>query len=149
YAGCPAESKGKAHRISADKARGARLLPIAFLAIEESEAENAQEMQAHQDDEDAGELGEKRQMRTDELPSSRGGGAEEHEDGGKTEHEGKGSRHRAVARNRGIISQIVERGASDEAQIRRHQRQDARAEEAQEAAKECRQKSNRHRNLAS
>src|SRR4029079_11428473 len=48
----PAEGEGKHQRISGDDARGAGFLPIALFSIEEGEAEEAQEMQAHEDDED-------------------------------------------------------------------------------------------------
>src|SRR5262249_36384102 len=61
-AGRPAEGEGKPNRISPDEPRRPRLLPIALLAVEEGQAEEPQKMQAHEDDEDAGELGQERQV---------------------------------------------------------------------------------------
>ena len=58
YAGRPAEGEGKAHDIGAGQRRRLAAALEACLARENADAENAEEIQAHDDDDEAADLGE-------------------------------------------------------------------------------------------
>ena len=68
-------------------------------------------------------------------PERRGGGAEQHEDGGEARHEQEGRQHRPLADGAVVArAETVEGRAGEKGQIGRHQRQNAGAQEADEAA---------------
>ena len=110
------------------------------LAIEEGKPENAQKMQAHQDDDDAGDLRQKGEMFRHQIAERSGRRAEHDEDGGKSHDEHDRGREHPLAHIRidlFLAGQFLKRRAGQETQIRRHQRQNARRQEAQHTGSEC------------
>ena len=88
------------------------------------------------DDQDARDLGEERQVLGHELAQDGRRGAEHDEHRGEAEHEGDRRQHHRridVARRLVFAGELIERGTAEKAKIGRHERQHARAEEAQEA----------------
>ena len=99
--------------------------------------DHAQEVQAGNDDDHAGDLAEQRQIGGEQLAGGGGRGAENDEHRGEAEHEGDRREHHGgvdVARRLVLAGELVEGGSAEEAEIRRHKRQHARAEEAQSPA---------------
>ena len=136
--GCPAECKGESDDIGADETgHPVALVVIAQFAVEEGHVEQSKEVQPHDDDDDACDLAEEIEMGPEQLARRRGTGAEQHEDGRETEHEQKGGGHRPRLRSLFPQGEIIERRASNEAQIRRHQGQHARAQETQGSGDQC------------
>ena len=94
----------------------------------------AEEVQPHTDDGDARHDRERIGMRAQKIADCRGAGAERDEDGGEAEDEKERGRQFA-ARDQwpGLArDQMLECGAGEEAEIRRHQRQHAGRNEADE-----------------
>ena len=68
-------------------------------------------------------------------PERRGGRAQKHEDGGEARHEQEGGQDRPLADGAVVArAETVEGRAGEKGQIGRHQRQNAGAQEADEAA---------------
>lgn len=109
------------------------------LAVQERDPEDAEEMQAHDDDDRARDIAEDVEVGADPLADVGGACAERDEHRGKAQHEGEGGAHDAPARlgNGAAAGQFVEAQAGKETQVRRHQGQDAGRYEGQQAGQEC------------
>ena len=97
--------------------------------------EHAEEMQSGDDDDDAGDLAQDIEILGDQLTGDRRRGAEDDKHRGEAEHEGEGGHdHSRVDMRRRLVlaGELVEGRAAEEAKIRRHERQHARREEAQQ-----------------
>ena len=97
--------------------------------------DDAEEVQAGDDDDHAGDLAEQRQIGGEQLAGDARGGAENDEHRGEAEHEGDRGQHDRrvdVARRLVLAGELVESRAAEEAEIRRHERQHAGREEAQQ-----------------
>ena len=96
-------------------------------------------MQAENDDDAACDLGQQIRMARDRLPYERCGRAEgsEHDREAQDEHQRR-QQHPALDAGLGSLAlgQLLEGDAADEAEIGRHKRQHAGAEEAQDAGEE-------------
>ena len=96
---------------------------------------DAEEVQAGDDDDHAGDLAEQREIGGKQLAGDARGRAENDEHRGEAEHEGDRRQHDRridVARRLVLAGELVESGAAKEAEIRRDERQYAGREEAQE-----------------
>lgn len=116
----------------------------AVLAHQEADARQAEEVQAHDDDDDAGENRQLRRPGSDQPADQRSAGAERHEHRGKAEHEQKRRHHDRALGGRGrlVALNMLDRGARQVDQIGRNQRQDARREEADESGNQRRRDRN-------
>ncbi|SPP96842.1 protein of unknown function [Bradyrhizobium vignae] len=139
----PAEGESEAHDIGAPEADGLGDRQPS-LAHQKADARQAQEVQAHDDDDDAGEDRQLRRPGTDQPADQRGAGAERHEHRGKAEHEQERRHHdRALGGSGRLVAlDMLDRGAREVDQIGRNQRQDARREEADEAGNQRRRDRN-------
>ena len=109
------------------------------FTLQEADLEKAQKMQAKKDDDPAGDLGKEIGVARDQLAHHGGRGAERDEHHGETQDEHDSSQqHPALSLviDRLVVGELFECDASDEAEIGRHQREHAGAEEAQEACKQ-------------
>src|SRR4029078_963969 len=91
------------------------------FAVQDRNVDDAQEMQADDDDEYAGDLGEQAKIFGEELAVKCRTRAEHDEDGGEAEHEGnRGEHNRAidVARRLILAGELIEGGAAEEAERR-------------------------------
>ena len=133
--GVQPKAKAEPDQIGAEQACGPRLGVVARFAVQDRNVDDAQEMQADNDDEHAGDLGEQAEIFRQELAGKCRARAEHDEHGGEAEHEGDRGKHDGavdVARGLVLAGELVEGGAAEEAEIRRHERKHARAEEAQD-----------------
>ena len=150
-AGRPAKGKGQANAIGAKKAHRLRMMMVARFPVQEADLEQPDEMQAHQHDGKAGDGGchihlitEDRDREADELPERlakhRGAGPQRDENRRKSQHETQRRKKGAALLGNGCaiaVGQLIERGAGDEAQIGRHQRQHAGAQKTDGARQQC------------
>ena len=60
---------------------------VPHLAVEEAKAENAEKMQPHDDDQDAGDLRQHAEVLEQQVANPGGRGAKRNEHRGKTHHE--------------------------------------------------------------
>ena len=129
---------------------------VTRFPVQEADPEQPDEMKTHQHDGNAGEGGghihlvtEDRNGEADELPERlakhRGAGPQRDENRRKSQHETQRRKQgAALLGNRCAlaIGQLIERGAGDEAQVGRHQRQHAGAQKTDGAGKQCRLQGN-------
>ena len=133
-AGGPAERKGKPHHVGAPQPdRFRRRQPS--LAHQEADPRQPQEMQAHDDDDDAGEDRKLRRPGADQAADEGRAGTERDEHGGEAEHEHqRRAHHRALRGGRAFfVGDVLDGGAGQIDQIGRHQRQHAGRQEADKA----------------
>ena len=120
----------------------------ARLAVEDRDAHDPEEMQAHRRDHEAGDEGDDRDVGAekmhlvageapDRVAEDAGGRAERDEDGREAEHEGKRRQHDvAPALVRRRLAEFLGRKPGHEAEVGRHERQHARRDEGQESPEE-------------
>ena len=101
-------------------------------------------MQAHDDDDDAGQDRKFCRPGADQAADQGGTGAERHEDGGKTQHEHQRRRHhRPLGGLRGVVvGDMLDGRAGEIDQIGRHQGQHAGGQEADETGNQGRRDGN-------
>ena len=93
-------------------------------------------MQAHGDDGEARQRRQHIEMCADDLPEQRGGGAQRDKDGGKTGDEQDGGQSHIAPRGlHALVGELLQRGARDEGEIGRDQRQHAGAQEREHPGK--------------
>ncbi len=86
-AGRPAEGESKSHDIGAGKRRRLSAALKACLAGQKTDPENAKKIQAHDNDDQAAELGQEIEMLAQKHTDCRGARPERHEDGRETKGE--------------------------------------------------------------
>ena len=78
--GVQPKAKAKPNAIGAKQAHRPRMVVVARFAVENGKLEHAEEMQAHQNDEHAGDLRKHAQMLAQQLPGNRSAGSQRHKD---------------------------------------------------------------------
>jgi two-component sensor histidine kinase len=138
-AGCPAERKRQSHHIGPPQADGLGDGQPPF-PHQEADPRQPEEMQAHGDDDDAGDNRKLGRPGADQCSDQGGAGAERHEHGGKSEHEHDRRYHHRTLRRRHrlFILEVLDGRAREVDQIRRHQRQHARRQKTDQAGNQRR-----------
>ena len=141
-AGRPAEGEGEPHHIGAPDVDGFRRAEPR-LAIEEADPEQAHEVQAHDDDRDAGKRREQADMLAHDVAERRGGRAEEHEHAREAGDEQERGQDRPAAHGPVVARlHLVEGHPGEIGKVGRHERQHARAQETDEPAEQRRREGN-------
>ena len=136
----PAERERQAHHIGAPQADRLRHRQPALLH-QERDRRDAEEMQPHDDDDDAGDFAEHVGIGVQHRAEHAGAGAKRHEHRGEAEHEDESRDHGLAPHARGgfRIGKAFQRRAGQIDQIGRHQRQHAGRQEAQHAREQRRE----------
>src|SRR5262245_12605171 len=95
-AGRPSEGEGQTDDISAEEARTRQLGVVAHLTKKKANPEDAEKMEAEEDDDQSGHHRELGFVALDELAEDGGGGAQAHEHSGETENEHDRARDHAA-----------------------------------------------------
>ena len=88
------------------------MLVVARFAVQKRELEHPEEMQAHQNDEDAGDLRKHAEMLAQQLPGNRGAGPQRDKDRRKAQHETQRRKQGAPLlgnRSAVLVGQLIER----------------------------------------
>ncbi len=129
----PAKCESQSDEIGAKQPSRCRRGLAAHFLVKQWNFEDAEKMEADDDNRNAGDLGEQREVFCNQLPDKRRRCAERHENGRETEHECDRGEHHAHMRTLGqfaFTAQLLERRTAKKAKVRWDERQDAGRKEA-------------------